>query len=215
MSFTQFIELLKVLKWPLVTLIIAFIVLWRFQKQFVAFFSRLRSIGTDGLRTDSSGEQILGQQTGVRTQDEVQQLMQSFDSPALLDEENTLRAELSRRSLQAEAAIQVLVRHYAQARLYLAHEVAYRSIFGSQIRFLRELNSSPNGMTLDQAEEFYKNVAETFPTILRDRSSADYFGYLSSHNLISVQNNHSYITDRGRDFLTWMVRIGISDSRPL
>src|SRR5258708_5188268 len=95
MTFDQFVSLLNVLKWPFVGLAVALVVIFLFRAQLAIFFSRVTSIGKEGLKTGP----ITGQQTQPDRSKQAQELMRAFDSAALVEQERLIKADLEKRSL--------------------------------------------------------------------------------------------------------------------
>jgi len=141
--------------------------------------------------------------------------MQSFDAPALRQQEQALFADLQRRSLDSTSdTTRVLVRHLAGTRLLLACEFVYRLIFGSQIALLKSINTLGR-MSEDDVNQFYRTVASNFPNVFNAEQPAPYLDFLTRQNLIVRHDAHFLITDLGRAFLVWLAQTGAPENKGL
>ena len=96
MTFDQFMRLLEVLKWPVVFLALALVVILLFRTQLATFFSRITSIGKEGLKIGPA----TGQQSQPDRTNQAQELMRALDSSALLEQERLIKADLEKRGLE-------------------------------------------------------------------------------------------------------------------
>ena len=83
-------------------------------------------------------------------------------------------------------------------------------IWGSQIQLLQSLNTAPAGITREWIKENFFDVAQKqFPAWYSSYSFDQYLGFLSSFNLIAAGPMVA-ITEHGREYLVWRVRLGKS-----
>jgi len=203
--------------WPMAAVAFGVIFLLLFRAQIAGFLTRVKSVGRHGVSTlASAGQRSIEQQADAPTSKEVQDLLQSFDSPALLGQERFLLADLEARRLDSTSdTTKVLVRHLAKTRLVLGCELVYRLIFGSQIALLKSINTRGGGMPEADAHQFYQAVASTYPDIFPVDQPEPYLGFLVRQGLLFSQDGHFLITDFGREFLVWLAQSGAPENKGL
>jgi hypothetical protein len=208
---------MQYLAWPLAVLLFAIFFVLLFRKQIADFLTRVKSVSRHGVSTlaTSSQRSIEQQAEAPATTREVQDLMQTFDPPALRQQEQALFADLQRRNLDStNDTTRVLVRHLAKTRLLLYCEFAYRLIFGSQIALLKNINTRGR-MSEADANQFYRNVASNFPNVFNAEQPEPYLDFLTRQGLIVRQGDHFLITDFGREFLAWLAQTGALENKGL
>ena len=94
----------------------------------------------------------------------------------------------------------------AESLRKMLFENVYRVIYASQIRALKDLNSSATGLTEDQLRaylpDFHTTIGRTFEQWLE---------YLTANGLVSVDRPNVRITDTGREFLVFLAEHGYSE----
>ena len=209
MTFDQFLHLLDSMKWPVVFLAVALVVIFLFRAQFAVFLSRVTSIGKGGLKI----EPATGQQSQPDRSKPAQELIRTLDSAALLEQERLIKSDLERRGLEHTGeTIEVLVRYLATYQLAVAFEEIYRLIFGSQIYLLKRANES---RIISQAtvEEHFRHTQTLFPG-LADWNVDGYMAFLLTRGLLQRSGENYTITLLGTEFLGWMIKIGAAEYRP-
>jgi hypothetical protein len=210
MTFDQFLRVLDAVKWPVVFLAVALVVIFLFRAQLATFLSRVTSIGKGGLKI----EPVTGQQTQPDRSKQAQELMRALDSAALLEQERVIKADLEKRGLEHTGeTIEVLVRHLASFQLAVVFEEIYRLIFGSQIYVLKRANES-RILSRASVEEHFRNTQTLFPG-LADWDVDHYMSFLLTRGLLQRVGEDYAITPFGTEFLGWMVRIGAGEFKPL
>jgi hypothetical protein len=210
MTFDQFVRLLDVLKWPVVALAVALVMIFLFRAQLATFFSRVTSIGKEGLKTGP----VTGQQTQPDRAKQAQELMRAFDSAALVEQERVIKADLERRGLEPTGeTIDVLVRYLAQSQLTVSFEEIYRLIVGSQIYILKRANEN-RVLKRPAVEEHFRHTQTLFPAFV-DWDVDHYMSFLLTRGLLQHTGDDYIMTTFGVEFLAWMVRIGAGEYKPL
>jgi hypothetical protein len=110
----------------------------------------------------------------------------------------------------------LLIRLLANAALWWADEQVYRTIFGSQIFALKQMNATGPVMR-EQLEGFYNVAKGNFPDVYATYFFDQWLGYLISMGLIKTPDGgqHFSITDEGRDFLKWMMDARVLETKLL
>lgn len=203
--------------WPIATLVFGIFFVVLFRQQIGNFLTRVNSVSREGLSTvPSSNKRNVEQQADAPDSKDVQSLLQSFDSPALLHHERLLFSDLEARKLDSSSdTTKVLVRYLAKTRLFLACEFVYRLIFGSQIALLKRINELGGKMTAAETRAFYDAVSRLHPDVFPANHSEPYLDFLLRQGLVSSKEDHFHLTDFGREFLTWLVHSGASENKNL
>ncbi len=82
-------------------------------------------------------------------------------------------------------------------------ETIYGIIYGSQIRLLENLNSSP--LAVSEVKSFFDSVVRAYPETLSKISLDAYLNFLEKNFLISIsKTNEISITHTGQDFLLYL-----------
>jgi len=204
-------DIIASLSWPHVTLIFGITFLFIFRSQIGGFIQRVRSVGKDGVTTDT---EIISQKQDENTINILQHI--EIEKSILLDEvEKAICDDLKTRGLDNEGdSIKVLVRNLAVTKINLEHEQTYDTIFGSQIHLLKKLNENTGvGLHKDYLIAFYKTVKEDNEDAFASWELEQYLEYLSARTLITIKQGNYYITDRGQDFLIWLTKHGKPENK--
>jgi len=207
----------KVLSWPVVTLITVLL----FRKPLLGLLNRLSTlkVGKDLFSLDATLPALQSEKsvdTGLNNKTSLVEHAKYGESPLVRRREELIRQDLQKFQLDAnpQEAVNVLVSHLAVAQLSLYAEHIYRTIFGSQIALLKQLNVV-GSLTRDQIEIFYETAKAQFPLLYNTYPFEQYLHYLQVFNLIYAQDNKQYvITDEGKAFLQWIVSVGASEIKP-
>jgi hypothetical protein len=104
----------------------------------------------------------------------------------------------------------------AGTQLLLAFEQVQSSIFGSQIALLKKLNEvAGQGIRKDLVNEYIEKIIKSKPNELEGWTAEQYLLFLRSSILIVNVKDTIHITERGVEYLIWMVRNGRNEDRPL
>jgi hypothetical protein len=205
-----------IFRWPFAALLFGIVFLVLFRSRISEFISRVRSVGKDGVSTQAPAERSIEQQADAPTSKDIQSLLQTFDSPALLNQEKMIFADLKARGLDTDSdTTKVLVRHLARTQLNLGCEFVYRLIFGSQIALLKRVNSAPGGLTDNEAKQFYELITERHREIFPVDDSGPFFEFLIRQGLILRDGGRFHISGFGKEFLAWLVQSGVSEYKAI
>jgi len=140
--------------------------------------------------------------------------MRALDSPALLEQERLIKADLQKRGLEHEGdTVDVLVRYLAQSQLTVIFEEVYRLIFGSQIYILKRINES-RALKRSVVEEHFRYTQTLFP-VFADWDTDRYMLFLLGRGVVVFANEEYIITTLGMEFLAWMIRVGATEGKGL
>ena len=187
--------------WPGVVLILGILFILLFKKDISTLLGRTKKIGKGGIEIVSSELQKSSQ-----SKSSTEELMRTFDSVSLLENEKRIKEDLEERKLaDPQDKIDVLVRHLAVYQLSYLFERFNNSIFGSQISILQHLNSKSLGETAEPLEPFYANAAKKYPETYADYPFENYLSFLVTAGLLEKKDERYSVTALGRDFLIYLV----------
>ncbi len=142
-------------------------------------------------------------------------LMRAFDNELLVEQDANIRNELRRDNLLDRLeAIPILIRHLAASQVAYAFETFYRTIYGSQLRFLEFLNQQQTGIPRDTAQPFFDAVAALHPQVYSGWNLARWLRWMLNSGLIREDNGVLQITVRGRHFLAYLTNLGLGRNLP-
>ena len=149
--------------------------------------------------------------------DNVQELIDRIGSSITITEiESNIKRELTEKGLETESeTVKVLLRHLAGTQLFLTFEQIHSIIFGSQLHLLKLLNSSSSGFSEEEVSRFFEGVVRKFPDPFKNWTEKEYLSYLYSSLLITKKESKVDITNLGVEYLTWIIRDGVSENKPL
>jgi hypothetical protein len=210
-----FLKILEIIKWPLVAVIgIIF-----FYRPISGLINRVKGVKGGGYGFDT--ESASSQQTADKLLKEDKSKLGNIEKALNLFSDDTRK--LFQDSILLETGIEKVtndkdkvetLKNYSEALYILLHfERIYNGIFGSQIGLLNHLNSSFNE-TVDSAKFFYNNAVKVNPDLAKYPYD-NYIEFLEIKNLVEIKDNKAIqITWLGRDFLKFIVQMGLSDLKP-
>ena len=189
----------------LVVLGIAFFII--FYKPICRLIDRIRSISKTGITTDTN------QREAVRERDpraEAEALMRELDNQLIREVETAITDDLRRRNLLGAEGVPVLVRYLAGMQIAFSFEETYGLIWGSQINLLHYLNTQAIGLPREAIRPFYSLADAQYPEIYKGYPFEAWLGFMLNRLLIREDNGQLRVTIRGREFLTFLTRLGRS-----
>jgi hypothetical protein len=221
--------LLKYLSWPVAFIIIVAFVILLFRKTLNKLLQRGGvKIGKDLMSidvataaaavSDQSETAPIENSLSIKPDSEADPRLAQVKRPnvsvIIREQEERIRADLSKLQLADAEAVDLLIQHLASTQLFLAAERLYRIIFGSQISVLKHLNLySPVNRVIIQ--KFYDEAKEKFPQVYEPYPFEAYVNFMKSQNLVNTPDDINYsITQLGKDFLQWMVVEGRPEEKP-
>ncbi|XDA97609.1 hypothetical protein AB1M95_16050 [Sulfitobacter sp. LCG007] len=204
----QIVDLTKSLAWPISAIFIA----WLFSGEIKKLLPRIQKVSTAGieLRHAEQGDRKLEDETGAKVSDVKTEPL--TDPVAIEIESANLEALNQLPQQDPKSREEKLLRALTVQQLHKNFAFIYVSIFGSQIRALRELNSRP--IPRAKAEKFFDDLGNKYSEF-RDWSLDNYLDYLFRWRLIEEKNKEFYITETGRNFLQFIASHQLSEERHL
>jgi hypothetical protein len=196
------VDLAKAIAWPSAVFALGYM----FRSDVRALFPRLTKAGPSGLEFDPA-RQLL-----AVTSKELKVLPGFPDrTPMITKVETDLHAELD--IIDPDKRIDVLIRHLAVARLGRNFEQILRILFGSQIRALRTLSEAEGGRTSPaESVTYFDEVKAKYADFYEKNTFDEWIQYPVSAGLIEPKNEQVTITELGREFLTYMNALGLSEN---
>ncbi|MBU4288097.1 MAG: hypothetical protein KKI12_08000 [Proteobacteria bacterium] len=164
-------------------------------------------------------EQVAGQESEPEVDRKaVEKLLAVIGESIVISElETRIIDEMKANNLKVDGdSIKVLVKHLAGTQLLLAFERIHSIIFGSQIFLLKRLNESAGvGKPMVFVEQHIDHVRNMFSENLSSWTNEQYLQFLFDRILIVRNDEQLHVTNLGVEYLTWLVRNGRSDNKPL
>jgi len=207
-------EIIKSLSWSHLTFLFAVFFMLLFRKPLFGLISRITSIDKSGIKASQTPEA----QREEQKKESVQELLLVIgDSIVLRDVEGRIKADLKGRGLETDGdTIKVLIKHLSAAKILLEFEQIHNLIFGSQIFLLKKLNEvARQGKPREFVAAHFEQIKSLFPELLGNWSAEQYLAFLLSRLLITIEGNVFHITNLGVEYLTWMIRNGRREDKPL
>jgi hypothetical protein len=203
-------ELVKVLvtSWPFVGLILGFTALCLFRKPLLQLLNRADEVGVVGLKVSAKAQEQRHLDAPPQIS-RVEELAKVFQSPLLTEVEDQLRSSLDAFSKSPEEREKALLKFLALNQIVVAFERTYFSIFGSQLKALQFLGSSPSLLEDPHSlQPFYDQAKSKNPDFYGSYSFERWLAFLQSQVLITEQDQKVGITVRGREFLKYLIDQG-------
>jgi hypothetical protein len=110
------------------------------------------------------------------------------------------------------------LRVVAVATVERGHESTYRSIFGSQIAILKEINTQ-GSITIYQARQIYNTAAKAFPEIYQHYEFEPWGAFVIDNGLAALTEKEVkdttpvVFTHAGKNFLIWITTQGLIEDK--
>jgi hypothetical protein len=221
MSVDEWLRLIDILKWPAAALIGILI----FRKGVETLIGRVRRAALGSRSVDfAEPAAIVSEQ---QQQKQITKLTVSEPTageapppppaPALRAIEETIAAAVSTSTASEDVKRAWLIRGVAVARLEKAHETTYRLIMGSQIGLLLQANTGAT-FEVDAARAIYDEAKTKYPEIYKAFEFEAWLNWPANIGLIKIDRgapNKSKITitDLGKDFLHYLVGVGLTSAK--
>lgn len=203
------VEALKAVGWPVA---IVFMVWW-LRVPILSLIPRINSLKAPGLEVglDSAKESQIAK-TEPRDLRQVSVVAGLPKTDAIIALESQVRNELPKYPRSEHEDL--LINAVAVLNLEKHFSLVYMNIFGSQIRALQAINERGGQISLTDAEEGFEEIKQAVAE-LRDWTLERYTAYLESNGLLVRDSNKIKLTPVGRDFISFLVRHGLSTQKPL
>ena len=126
-----------------------------------------------------------------------------------------LEVELHQNLLKFDQDIRLnlLVRELAQTRLNFAYLDIYRIIFGSQIRFMKEIRANGRELPLERLFDYFRSL-QSENEFHKGMQIEDYTAFLATRGLIFIDSESVFLTDYGNDFLAFVFDNALPENVP-
>jgi len=210
------------LQWPHAALILFTLALANFRAEIRILLSRLRKVGDLAEFLPFPDQEKSSTDTAVSAPNESRP-----SQPANALQPVSLRRPLPpndyptefslnlagvRLELQGQTdaeAKEYLMHMYAYVRVNFEFENIYSNIFGGQIRLLSIMNQRfPGGMPVSEVVSYWPEHQATWRPTFDSWTPERYMSFLYARLLCVNQGENVVITNKGREFLVWIVRCG-------
>ena len=196
------------------TVAIAIFFMVYFRKNIRKLIDRFKGGRAGNYGVDCSG---VPSQTAEKIEvDPAKELMDSFNSPLVLERENLIREELQKKGILTDTkkAAEVLMRYMAALQVLIDFQNIDSLIWGSQLYILEALNEIKAGLSKEHIKSsYYDKAKEKFPEQYYEYSYEQYIQFLITNNLLLEQEGKYVITVKGVEFMRYLVAIGKSGAR--
>jgi len=211
----------RLLSWP----VVVFLVLLAFRDPLTKLINRMHTFkaGKEGFTIDASivAANIQGEtkvETGLSAGVAEQRLrvVRGFAiSPSVTLREQRIRADMQTMNLDvSQQTIDLLIQHLAATQALHAAERVYRTIFGSQIALLKNMNSTPGAIRREVLQAVYDAAKSRFPDLYASYSFQEWLNYLLTNGLVHTEDQLQFsITVDGKEFLKWMTDASVSEDK--
>jgi hypothetical protein len=133
-------------------------------------------------------------------------------TPMLLEIETGFSEVLKKQNHKVENdTSKYLLRNYTAKFIEADFYKIYLYIYGSQTELLRTLNENNTyGLSQDLIDKLYMLTVSYNPSFYKNISIEIYLQFLIQSGLIIFERNMYHITVKGREFLGWSVKTGLS-----
>ncbi len=197
-------SLLKSVAWPIAAVLIMF----AFRAEVRLLLPRLRKAGLTSVEFDAAAQQAVV--TTDLTTATLKQLPGVSRTEAIKTLELSIRENLN--LIPDTDRLDVAIGELALARLSMHFERVYHAVFGSQIVLLRRLHER-GAFSLKDVEAYYESISRENPDIYSKYSFSDWVKFLSNEMLVFIEAEQLHITPVGRDFLLYMTRRALPETK--
>lgn len=199
----------------IVIIFVSFFVIFR--KSISTLIPRAKKAGPAGVTFDPQHPPLSDHQNEDDIDREnkiIDELMNYGDSDLIPEAKQLIEADLAEKGITDDRQkVNILIHHLAATQITLEFEQIYSIIFGSQLRLLKQLNEvAGQGRNREWLEQYFGTVQKAH-NYSADWNVDSYMRFLQYRNLVITQNNLCHITDKGRDFLLWIIRAQKSENR--
>jgi len=211
-------------RWVLFGLVVIWVLRQGFSLLLVSFANlcnRIKSTTFEfiGMKFGADASSSLGSE-GINDE-KFNVFLKAFQSPVITTEEKTIRNQLAEAKCSDGQAITVLISQLANRNVLTLLCLIDRSIYEEQIKLLLHLNTNNKTCTGDELQQFYtlwyeKSIKfKEAISAIDDKASSyanstyeQFLGFLVTHGLISQNISGYSITPLGKDYLSFIVRVG-------
>lgn len=201
--------------WPLSALagVLAFAKM--FQPQIASLLDRTTKVSKDGLTAGSASSLQLTDGSRGTVSESLQKALNS--TSAMMNIELTRIKDQMKSANISEPAEQItfLTHRLAVAELIIGFEDTRSIIFGSQEKVVTACNARSGGYPMDVIHKEYSIAAERWPDVYEGFTFEQWFGFLTSQELVEVFEDHVVISHRGREYLAYLVQTGKNGQKNL
>ncbi len=198
--FTEVVGLLRVIVWPAVVLLLA----RRFEPELRQFLQTRRSshVPEFPLQVSTPQERNLKPQT-----------VRMIDNPVVASDIETLRNDPALASATTpDKREEVLINALAATRTACHFRAVLSSIWASQLKILRHLDTKGDGIEVAEGlRGYYDDAVRRHPETFLEYPLEQYLDFLRTALLVEHRNGGIAITEVGRDFLKYVTASGLPE----
>lgn len=201
--------LLRQLNWPLVVLIVALVAILVFRRPIERLIDRTNRIRVPGLGIQTVSQSGSVQGAKNDPSHAAEELRRTLDNQLVVQQGKLISDDLDKRGIAGADRDALLIRFVALVSLAWQFEMAYTTIWGSQLALLNHLNPrAPVGVSVQEAKQFFDGAALLYPQTYSGISIEQWLASLQNNVLILRNGNQINITVKRREFLKYLVERG-------
>lgn len=189
--------------------VLGIIFLVMFRKEISDLILRVKSINSSGVTVGGSQKESSVERD---PREEAELLIRQLDNGLVRETEDFIKAEFAKKNLVGPEAVPVLIKYFSVVYIEYLFLNVYRIIWGSQINLLDHLNTQ-DGQSREALRIFYDLGASQYPDVYKNYSYDQWLGFLKDQVLLREDNGMLRITVRGREFLLYLTRSGLSRNK--
>ena len=194
---------LTIFAWPITVIVICIVGFLIFRAQIANLINRTKKVGKAGLETYEMQTAEAEKKRGV------DEFFKSFDNRLLVDIETEIARDLEARNINdLGEKVKTLTRALAAGHIAFHFNDLLNTIWSSQLKMLRFINSRSEGVLLETLKGYYDSGQEQFPQLYESYSFDSWFGFLVAFKVVNLQDGRVRITLAGREFLKFLVETG-------
>lgn len=201
--------------WPQATIIAVILIIYFFKNDIASLMTRIKEISKDKLLFEQLNNDAIPPSSVSETKDKLEKISQEHIFTTVT--ESVVVITESVEKMHQDEKVASLTKGLAETYFYLRCQSVYNLIFGTQIIFLKRLNTvKPSGVNKNWViEYFHNNVSAKFPDCFSNWTYEVYLNFLQQSFLITQNQEKYHITNFGVDFLVWLQKAGLSEDKYL
>ncbi len=204
--------------WSQTFIFVSIIFIYIFKTNIAKLLDRIKKVSREGITFVEAGESqsVIPPSTVEDVKTKTDTLFSNINSvPTIVEAEKILETGINEENKSDSEKIKLLIRELSTTFFILRCQIAYNSIFGSQIILLKKLNiAKPTGLNKENLDKFYNEIAGTYD-YYENWTLNTYINFLLQAKLITQKEDYYFITVFGVDFLVWLQRVGLPENKAL
>lgn len=194
---------MEIFAWPAALVILSIVGMFIFRSPLSGLIGRIRSANREGISFDHAQER---REIEAPPLHPIEALTQQPRTTTVIERERLIQNQLPEFHCRSDSdKISLLILALANSQIAREFDNAANIIFASQQGFLNHLAGSPGGVPRSVAEAYFHNAQRAFPKIHANTTVDDWLKFISINGLIEQKSTNIHLTQRGADFLKYLI----------